>query len=159
MSEAKRASLDEDEHTNRDESKPAKWKTDIMATSTAKLKLYYIILYYSTQFAWRLLRSAQMTLNVEYNQLDPLLRSNGGADENDPTTNFSLFPGNINQLVMSLPEYVANLEKTGGVMGEFVNAKYTDSTKTAFKKPTRLEVSERKRASLVKKEFERLIHY
>ena len=60
---------------------------------------------------------------------------------------------------MSLPEYVANLEKTGGVMGEFVNAKYTDSTKTAFKKPTRLEVSERKRASLVKKEFERLIHY
>ena len=31
------------------------------------------------------------------------------------------------------------LERTKGVMPEFVNPKYADSEKTVFKKPTRLE--------------------
>lgn len=45
-----------------------------------------------------------MVLNVEYNQLDPLLRASGypDGDVNDPTTGYSPFPGNINQ-VISLP--------------------------------------------------------
>ena len=82
----------------------------------------------------------KMTINVEYNQLDPLLRAttNPDGDVND-ATGFSPFPGNINQLIVSLPEYAAQLKKTGGAIEEFVNPKYKDDTKTAFKSPTRLE--------------------
>jgi len=82
-----------------------------------------------------------MTINVEYNQLDPLLRAtiNKEGDVNDAATGRSIFPGNINQLIFALEPYVQNLTITNGIMGEFVNAKYADSTKTAFKKPTRLE--------------------
>ena len=82
------------------------------------------------------------TQNVEYNQLDPLLRATkefSDGDTDDATTGFSKFPGNINQLVISLKEYVVNLKDTKGVMAEFVNAKYADAQKTVFKKPTRLE--------------------
>ena len=80
------------------------------------------------------------TLNVEYNQLDPLLRANGykDGDVNDKS-GFSPFPGNINQLLFKLDEYSAALEKTKGMMPEFVNPKYKDDNKTVFKKPTRLE--------------------
>lgn len=82
-----------------------------------------------------------MTVNVEYNQLDPLLRATVApqGDVNDPSTGVSPYPGNINQLLFSLEPYVANLEKTRGIMAEFVNPKYADETKTVFKKPTRLE--------------------
>ena len=82
-----------------------------------------------------------MTVNVEYNQLDPLLRAtiNPEGDVNDPETGKSMFPGNINQLVFSLAPYCEVLSQTQGIMGEFVNPKYTDDTKKAFKKPTRLE--------------------
>lgn len=81
------------------------------------------------------------TINVEYNQLDPLLRANGQpeGDVNDGKTGFSPFPGNINQLLFELDGYSAALERTKGIMPEFVNPKYQDSTKTTFKKPTRLE--------------------
>ena len=52
----------------------------------------------------------------------------------------SPFPGNINQLIVSLDEYKTQLAKTGGQIEEFVNPKYKDDTKTAFKSPrTRLE--------------------
>lgn len=83
----------------------------------------------------------ERTINVEYNQLDPLLRATVSADGdvNDPKTNFSPYPGNINQLLFSLKEYVENLKETSGVMAEFVNPKYADPAKTIFKKPTRLE--------------------
>lgn len=40
---------------------------------------------------------------------------------------------------MKLASYVATLAATRGVMEEFVNPKYADATRTAFKKPTRLE--------------------
>ena len=81
------------------------------------------------------------TINVEYNQLDPLLRGSGykNGDENDPKTGFSPFPGNINQLLFKLEDYVPLLEGTKGLMPEFVNPKYKDAKKTIFKKPTRLE--------------------
>jgi UDP-sugar pyrophosphorylase len=83
----------------------------------------------------------EMTVNVEYNQLDPLLRSTGHAqgDVNDLRTGVSPFPGNINQLLFRVDPYVKVLNRTDGVMPEFVNPKYTDSTKNLFKKPTRLE--------------------
>lgn len=40
-----------------------------------------------------------MVINVEYNQLDPLLRATGHADGDvNCETGFSPFPGNINQV-------------------------------------------------------------
>lgn len=83
-----------------------------------------------------------MTINVEYNQLDPLLRAttNPEGDINDPKTGFSPFPGNINQLVMRLSQYVEELDRHGGLISEFVNPKYVDPAKrTEFKSSTRLE--------------------
>jgi UDP-sugar pyrophosphorylase len=83
----------------------------------------------------------EMTINVEYNQLDPLLRATVSheGDISDPTTGMSPYPGNINQLVFSMDSYVRTIEKNHGVMAEFVNPKYCDELKTTFKKPTRLE--------------------
>jgi UDP-sugar pyrophosphorylase len=81
------------------------------------------------------------TINVEYNQLDPLLRTTEeykDGDVNDES-GYSPFPGNINQLVFQLKGYNQVLERTKGRMPDFVNPKYTDETKTVFKKPTRLE--------------------
>ncbi|KAF7459014.1 UDP-sugar pyrophospharylase [Cryptosporidium felis] len=82
----------------------------------------------------------EITINTEYNQLTPLLKSCGlGSDFPDKKTGYSPFPGNSNVLFISLEEYMRTLEKTGGVVPEFVNPKYVDSTKTIFKSPTRLE--------------------
>jgi UDP-sugar pyrophosphorylase len=82
-----------------------------------------------------------LTINVEYNVLDPLLRATVSpeGDVDDPSTGFSPFPGNINQLVVRLSTYLKALDASGGVVGEFVNPKYADATRTAFKAPTRLE--------------------
>jgi UDP-sugar pyrophosphorylase len=78
---------------------------------------------------------------VEYNQLDPLLRSTEEFKDGDinDKSGFSPFPGNINQLVFKLDAYNKILDRTKGVMPDFVNPKYKDETKTVFKKPTRLE--------------------
>lgn len=83
---------------------------------------------------------SEMTCNVEYNQLDPLLRStiNPEGDVNDER-GYSPFPGNVNQLVFKLDTYMEQLKKTGGLIAEFVNPKYKDATKTQFQKSTRLE--------------------
>jgi UDP-sugar pyrophosphorylase len=94
-------------------------------------------------------------MNVEYNQLDALLRQNansnnhgrGGCifphgDENDPRTGYSPFPGNVNQLLFRLDDYYNGLEKTKGIMPELIiNPKYKDnnSSKTIFKRPIGLE--------------------
>jgi len=84
--------------------------------------------------------TAELTLNVEYNQLDPLLRATVSPQGDVPNEQgFSLFPGNINVLIIKLASYVNILERTGGIIAEFVNPKYADGTRTAFKKPTRLE--------------------
>ncbi|MBN2164213.1 MAG: UTP--glucose-1-phosphate uridylyltransferase [Pontiellaceae bacterium] len=82
----------------------------------------------------------EFTLNVEYNQLDPLLRAtiNPEGDVGDET-GYSPFPGNCNTLMIKVASYVKILEATQGIIAEFVNPKYSDETKTAFKKPTRLE--------------------
>jgi len=84
---------------------------------------------------------SSMTINVEYNQLDPLLRAtiNPEGDVNDDKTGFSPFPGNINQLVLKVESYCAELERHKGVIAEFVNPKYADERRTVFKKSTRLE--------------------
>jgi len=81
-----------------------------------------------------------MTANVEYNQIDALLKAtvDPRGDVAGPD-GFSPYPGSINQLLFALKPYKSMLEKMGGSMPEFVNPKYTDATKMAFKAPTRLE--------------------
>ncbi|KAH0481256.1 MAG: hypothetical protein KVP17_004243 [Porospora cf. gigantea B] len=81
-----------------------------------------------------------LTVNVEYNQLGPLLVDAGmGGDVADPTTGESLFPGNTNILLFQIPQYYEVLTKTNGAVPEFVNPKYADAEHTKFKAPTRLE--------------------
>jgi len=42
-----------------------------------------------------------MVINVEYNQLDPLLRASGYPDGDvNSETGYSPFPGNINQVII-----------------------------------------------------------
>lgn len=79
-------------------------------------------------------------INVEYNQLDPLLRASGYPDGDvNCETGYSPYPGNINQLILELGPYIEELSKTGGAIQEFVNPKYKDASKTSFKSSTRLE--------------------
>jgi UDP-sugar pyrophosphorylase len=107
-----------------------------------------------------------VTINVEYNQLDPLLRATGvpnkllltelnlkiyhahthrdaNAGHADGDVNsadgFSAFPGNMNELVFNLASYHKALSHTGGLISEFVNPKYADASRTTFKSPCRLE--------------------
>ncbi len=89
----------------------------------------------------RLVKGArQMTLNVEYNQLDPLLKSTISPEGDVAGENgYSLFPGNINVLVVRNEPYVRILKETEGIIAEFVNPKYADAERNHFKKPTRLE--------------------
>eukprot|EP01061_Rhynchopus_euleeides_P011662 TRINITY_DN21234_c0_g2_i1.p1 TRINITY_DN21234_c0_g2~~TRINITY_DN21234_c0_g2_i1.p1 ORF type:complete len:619 (+),score=208.52 TRINITY_DN21234_c0_g2_i1:54-1859(+) len=85
---------------------------------------------------------SRVVCNVEYNQIDPLLRavSNGKhGDVADASTGFSPYPGNVNTLVMALPRYASVLKESGGVMPEFINPKYADPGRTVFKSPSRLE--------------------
>lgn len=86
--------------------------------------------------------SKSLVINVEYNQLDPLLRSQGDrkGDVADPATGYSPFPGNVNNIVIEIGAYAKTLRgEDQGVVLEFVNPKYKDETRTDFKKPTRLE--------------------
>lgn len=84
--------------------------------------------------------SKEIVINVEYNQLDSLLKAKWNKEGDIPNEKgFSYFPGNTNTLVFKLPEYVANLERTKGVIPEFVNPKYADEARNKFKAPTRLE--------------------
>ena len=57
-----------------------------------------------------------MTCNVEYNQPAPLRLPNLEGDVNDPETGKSTFPGNINQLIFSLPP-TGGTEAYGGCGG------------------------------------------
>lgn len=98
-----------------------------------------------------------LTINVEYNQLDPMLRSTSdfaNGDVDDPNTGYSPFPGNVNNLLVFLPNYARVLEGPDqGVVEEFVNPKYKDETRTTFKKPTRLECMMQDLPKLMSKEL------
>lgn len=84
--------------------------------------------------------ASDLTLNVEYNQLDPLLRATVSPEGDVPDSRgFSLFPGNINVLVIRLDPYLRVLESSQGIVAEFVNPKFSDAARTQFKKPARLE--------------------
>jgi len=99
---------------------------------------------------------SELIINVEYNQLDPLLKASVSkdGDVNDPNTGFSPFPGNTNNLVFHLPTYYKVLAgEDQGIVTEFVNPKYKDSTRTEFKKPTRLECMMQDYPKLMAKEL------
>lgn len=100
-------------------------------------------------------KQADLVINVEYNQLDPVLRaSTGSGDVNDPSTGFSPYPGNANVLIINLVDYVTTIGgRDQGVVDEFVNPKYKDETKTTFKKPTRLECMMQDYPKLLKREL------
>jgi len=81
-----------------------------------------------------------LTVNVEYNQLDDLLRATPGSLEDVADhTGYSPYPGNTNVFILALETYVEVLDRTGGSVPEFVNPKYADAARTTFKTPTRLE--------------------
>jgi UDP-sugar pyrophosphorylase len=63
----------------------------------------------------------------------------GAAGDVNDASGYSPFPGSINQLVLKLSTYERQLTATGGVIAEFVNPKFKDSGRTAFKKPTRFD--------------------
>ena len=95
---------------------------------------------------------SSLTINVEYNQLEPMLKSSGFPEGDvNGADGYSQFPGNINQLIFALPNYVETLKRTGGLVPEFVNPKYADATKTRFKKPTRLECMMQVRAGVARR--------
>eukprot|EP00041_Stephanoeca_diplocostata_P037913 m.1459301 g.1459301 ORF g.1459301 m.1459301 type:complete len:643 (+) comp25126_c0_seq11:59-1987(+) len=91
----------------------------------------------------RLRRSdgTSFTNNVEYNQLDAVLRDSGLYPDGDVAgvDGLSPFPGNMNQLIFNLEHYLEVLEGSEDTVPEFVNPKYADDTRTTFKKATRLE--------------------
>jgi UDP-sugar pyrophosphorylase len=85
----------------------------------------------------------KLTINVEYNQLEGLL-GKGVKEPQVPGTNYSIYPGNMNVLVLHAPDYLAVLKDKKGAISEFVNPKYNPD-KQSFKKPTRLEVRNNER--------------
>lgn len=69
-----------------------------------------------------------------------MLKSKWNPDGDVPNDEgWSHFPGNTNTLIFNIPEYVEVLNKTQGIVPEFVNPKYTNEEKTIFKAATRLE--------------------
>jgi UDP-sugar pyrophosphorylase len=79
-------------------------------------------------------------VNVEYNQLGPMLK-NTGRRKGDVAdwSGYSPYPGNCNVFILEMSTYCKILESSKGLMPEFVNPKFKDKKKTEFKKPTRLE--------------------
>lgn len=131
--------------------------TNAAATSTAPISVYHLhknnwVMNFTSvprmpgeaigiYCAQTLKNGKQRCGNVEYNLFSPLYtKSSGNATE--PLVaegKYSVFPGSINTLVMNFPAYVAALHKDHGHVPEFINPKYTDSTKTSFKSPARIE--------------------
>ncbi len=79
----------------------------------------------------------EMTINVEYNQLEGLL-GKGVKEPQLEGAAYSVYPGNTNVLIFNATKYYQVLEQKKGIINEFVNPKY-NSDKKSFKKPTRLE--------------------
>jgi UDP-sugar pyrophosphorylase len=74
-----------------------------------------------------------VTVNVEYNMLATLKPDVAGPD------GFSPYPGNINALLIRVSALADALDRSAGIVPEFVNPKYADESRTRFKSPARLE--------------------
>jgi len=96
----------------------------------------------------------EITINVEYNQLEPLLKATWNKDGDIPDENgYSYFPGNTNVIVIKVESYLDTLDKTQGLIPEFVNPKYKDESKDVFKSATRLECMMQDYPKLLNKNF------
>ena len=62
-----------------------------------------------------------LTLNVEYNQLEPLLKETPAGGDIPDDSGYSPYPGNINVLLFHLPRYSECLDGSGGIVPEFIN--------------------------------------
>ena len=69
-----------------------------------------------------------------------VLLASGFADGDvNEADGYSRFPGNINQIIINLGQWLEAVTVSGGAIDEFINPKYTDASRTAFKSATRLE--------------------
>ena len=87
----------------------------------------------------RLVKEDGSTLvcNVEYNQVKFVLPT---GDVADLVSGNSPFPGNINVFIAANKPYSQVLQRTKGIIAEFINPKYKDDTRTSFKSPTPLKL-------------------
>ena len=82
----------------------------------------------------------KMTIGVEYNQINWFLKEAWSLKEDAKEKNDKAnFLGGINILIFKLSTYLETLDKTQGIIPEFVNPKYKDDKKETFKSSTRLE--------------------
>ncbi len=78
-----------------------------------------------------------LTINVEYNQIESIIKGINGKGKKKGEA--SSFPGNANTLLFKLDVYNQTLEKSKGIIPEFVNPKYTDKSRQILRSSTRLE--------------------
>jgi len=81
-----------------------------------------------------------MTVNLEYNHLDPLLLDIGfGKGDMADESGFSPYPASCNSFVVETSTYCKVLESTKGLIPETVNPKYKDEERFLLEEPTSLE--------------------
>lgn len=79
------------------------------------------------------------TCNIEYNQLNSVLKDSGLGGDIANDNGYSNYPGNINLLCIRLSTYKDILKTSNGVVPEFINPKFSKENPTLFTSPTRLE--------------------
>ncbi|SBT73701.1 UTP--glucose-1-phosphate uridylyltransferase, putative [Plasmodium ovale] len=77
-------------------------------------------------------------VNIEYNIFESILNCTSEREILD-TDGCSLYPGNTSAILFEITRYNEILKKTNGVVPEYINPKYTDSSREHFIHPTRLE--------------------
>jgi len=77
------------------------------------------------------------TFIIEWALADLFFKPHGG--EPVQPDGWSYYQTNINGICLNLSDYHDNLNKTQGLVAEFINPKYEDETKTKFKSAARLE--------------------
>lgn len=82
-----------------------------------------------------------VTRNIEYNVFESVARSltEEGGDVAAKGSPYSAYPGSINTLICQLAPYAERVRATCGIVPEFINPKYADSSRRRFKKPARVE--------------------
>ncbi|KAK8793514.1 hypothetical protein WA158_004873 [Blastocystis sp. Blastoise] len=79
------------------------------------------------------------TCNIEYNQLNSVLKDSGMGGDIAGPNGYSNYPGNINLLCIRLSTYVDILKASQGIVPEFINPKFDKVNPSLFTSPTRLE--------------------
>ncbi|KAK8807403.1 hypothetical protein WA158_004162 [Blastocystis sp. Blastoise] len=79
------------------------------------------------------------TCNIEYNQLNNVLKDSGMGGDIAGPNGYSNYPGNTNLLCIRLSTYRQILEDSRGIVPEFINPKFDKVNPSLFTSPTRLE--------------------